>query len=137
MTENSKINVVFETHIPDVVFVENVGDTQSMQDNIKYYISIGQTFCFVNSEQLPWFEKRNSFGTCYEEVRSMLYNYLIYNASVSLTCMPIFYLEPNAVVRLNLKDLGIVGDYVIKNISWAIGNGGTMSLSLNESITVV
>lgn len=137
VTENSKINVVFETHIPDVVFVENVGDTQSMQDNIKYYISIGQTFCFVNSEQLPWFEKRNSFGTCYEEVRSMLYNYLIYNASVSLTCMPIFYLEPNAVIRLNLKDLGIVGDYVIKNISWSIGNGGTMSLSLNESITVV
>lgn len=66
----------------------------------------------------------------------MLYNYLIYNASVTLTSIPIFYLEPNCVLRLNFPELGIVGDYVIKNISWAIGNGGTMQLTLNESVVI-
>lgn len=137
VTENSKINMVFETEIPDIVFIENTGDLLQMQDNVKYYTSIGQHYTFLNKEQVGYFTDRNSFGTCYEEVRSMLYNYLIYNASVSLTSIPIFYLEPNCVIRLNFPDLGIVGDYVIKNISWAIGNGGTMSLSLNESITVV
>lgn len=67
----------------------------------------------------------------------MLYNNLIYNASVSLTCIPIFYLNVNKVVRLNFSQLGIVGDYVINSISWQIGGSNTMSLGLNEAIVMV
>ncbi|DAT81203.1 MAG TPA: protein of unknown function (DUF5048) [Caudoviricetes sp.] len=67
----------------------------------------------------------------------MLYNNLVYNASVSLTSIPIFYLTVNKVLRLNFPDLGIVGDYVINNLSWQIGGQNTMSLSLNEAVVIV
>jgi hypothetical protein len=67
----------------------------------------------------------------------MLYNNLIYNASVSLTTIPVFYLDVNKVVRLNFPELGIVGDFVINSIGWNIGGANTMSLSLNEAIVVV
>lgn len=50
VTENSKINVVFDTEIPDIVFIENDGDLRKMQDNTAYYISIGQRYCFVSSD---------------------------------------------------------------------------------------
>lgn len=47
----------------------------------------------------------------------MLYNNLIYNATASLSCIPILYLDVNKVVHLNFPELGITGDFVINNIS--------------------
>jgi hypothetical protein len=67
----------------------------------------------------------------------MLYNNLIYNATASLTTIPILYLDVNKVVHLNFPELGVTGDFVINNISMQFGNNPTMSLSLNEAIVMV
>lgn len=135
--ENTKINQVFEGEIPDLVFIENTGQPQEMIENTQYYISIGQAYSFVNPDQLQYFQEVNSFGTCYESVREMLYNNLIYNATASLTTIPILYLDVNKVVHLNFPELGVTGDFVINNISMQFGNNPTMSLSLNEAIVMV
>lgn len=135
--ENAKINQVFEGEIPDLVFIENTGQPQEMIENTQYYISIGQAYSFVNPDQLQYFQEVNSFGTCYESVRAMLYNNLIYNATASLTTIPILYLDVNKVVHLNFPELGVTGDFVINNISMQFGNNPTMSLSLNEAIVMV
>lgn len=135
--ENTKINQVFEGEIPDLVFIENTGQPQEMIENTQYYISIGQAYSFVNPDQLQYFQEVNSFGTCYESVREMLYNNLIYHATASLTTIPILYLDVNKIVHLNFPKLGITGDFVINNISMQFGNSPTMSLSLNEAIVMV
>lgn len=136
--ENSKINQVFEGEIPDLVFVENKGNnSEEMISNTQYYVSIGQAYSFVNPDQLQYFQEVNSFGTCYESVREMLYNNLIYNASVSLTTIPILYLDVNKVIHLNQPELGVVGDFVINNISLQINSNPTMTLSCNQAITMV
>lgn len=135
--ENTKINQVFEGEIPDLVFIENTGQPQEMIENTQYYISIGQAYSFVNPDQLQYFQEVNSFGTCYESVRAMLYNNLIYNATASLTTIPILYLDVNKVVHLNFPELGVTGDFVINNISMQFGNNPTMSLSLNEAVVIV
>lgn len=68
----------------------------------------------------------------------MLYNNLIYNATVSLSAIPILYMEVNKTVHLNFGDLNIVGDYVINSISWTLGgSGGMMNLNLNEAVVMV
>lgn len=67
----------------------------------------------------------------------MLYNNLIYNASASLTCIPIFYLDVNKVVHLNFPDMGVVGDFVINSISMQLGSNPTMNLSLNQAIVMI
>lgn len=135
--ENSKINQVFEGEIPDIVFIENTGDPQQMVENTSYYVSIGQAYAFVNSDQMQYFQQVNSFGTCYEEVRSMLYNNLIYNSSASIGCIPILYLDVNKVIHLNFPESGVIGDFVINNISMQLNANPTMTLSLNEAIVMV
>ena len=134
---NSKINQVFEADIPDIVFIPNDGNMEQMQKNTEYYISIGQNYSFVNQDQQQYLQQVNSFGTCYEQVRAMLYNNLIYNASISLTTIPVFYLDVNRVIRLNFSNLGIVGNFVINSLSWSIGGSNTMTIGANEAIVIV
>lgn len=142
VTENSKINEVFAKEINDIVFITNNSSeseqaAEALRERMLYYISIGQTYCLITQDQEQYFTQRNSFGTCYEEVRDMLYNSIIYNSSVSLTTIPIFYLDVNYIVHLNQGSLGIKGNFIINKISWNLGNTQTMQLSLQEAISIV
>lgn len=137
VVENAKINKVFEAAIPDIVYFENKDGDEQLLKNIEYYLKIGQLYCPLTSDMMVNFNEEPSYGTCYEEVRALLYNHCIYNASISMNCIPIFYLDVNQIVKINLPEMGIVGDYVLNSFNWAIGNTQTMSLSLNEAITVV
>lgn len=133
VSENSQIDTVFEAETPDRVFVVNPGDPEKMQQIIDSYNAIGQAYCFISPTMEKNFTNLNSFGTCYEDIRDMLYTNLMYNATVSITCIPLFYLDVNRIIHLNLVDLGIVGDYVINTMSWQIGSNNTMSLSVTEA----
>lgn len=135
--EDSQINEVYAREINDVVFVINPGDPAEAQKAAEYYINQGQTYCFIRPEMESQFSYKNSYGTCFEAVRQKLNENLYYKSTVSLTCIPIFYLDVNKIIRLNYPELGVSGDYVINTISWQIGYNSTMSISCNEAITVI
>lgn len=135
--EDSQINEVYAREINDVVFIINPGDPVEAQKAAEYYINQGQTYCFIRPEMESQFSYKNSYGTCFEAVRQKLNENLYYKSTVSLTCIPIFYLDVNKIIRLNYPELGVSGDYVINTISWQIGYNSTMSISCNEAITVI
>lgn len=72
--------------------------------------------------------------SAYEEIRGELYQYITYNEQVSLTTLPIYYLEPN--VRIAIKDSlsGINGDFIIHSLSIPLDVNGTMSISCSKAI---
>lgn len=141
VTEDSKVNEVYAREVNDIIFIDAPTTKEewdkAMQRVKEEYIPIGQSYCFVQVAQQSYFEDKNSYGTCYEGVRSQLYSNLIYNSSVSLSTIPIFYLDANECVRLNFPEYGVIGDYVINNITINLGSAQNMTLSLNEAIVVV
>ena len=135
--EDSQINEVYAREINDIVFVVNPGDPEEAQEKAKYYIDQGQRYCFIRPEMEQQFKYKNSYGTCFEAVRQKLNENMYYNSTVSLTCIPLFYLDVNKIIRLNYPELGVVGDFVIKTLSWQIGYNATMSISCNEVLTTI
>lgn len=95
--EDSKINEVYAQEVNDIVFIEapkTEAEWKTVLDRIQRdYIPIGQTYGFVQQDQWKYFKEVNSYGTCYEGVRGLLYSNLVYNSSVSLSCIPILYLD--------------------------------------------
>lgn len=95
--EDSKINEVYSQEVNDIVFIEapiNENEWEQVMQRVREeYIPIGQTYAFVQQDQWKYFKEQNSYGTCYEGVRGLLYSNLIYNSSVSLSCIPILYLD--------------------------------------------
>lgn len=135
--ENNKINEVLNREVPAIVFIDGTRPEAEISEAEKEFQDIGQVYCIVRQDYLPYFKLRNSFGTCYEEVRDLFHLHLMYNAQVSLTSIPILYLDVNKVVRLNFPELGVVGNYVINTISWNFGNMSTMQLQLSEAVVIV
>lgn len=138
--EDSKINEVYALDVNDIVFIEAPETEQAWENAMKIvreeYIPIGQTYGFVQPDQWKYFKEMNSYGTCYEGVRSLLYSNLVYNSSVNLTCIPILYLDGDQALRLNFPDRGVSGDYVINTIGFSFGNAPSMTISCQEAFVI-
>lgn len=138
--EDSKINEVFSQEVNDIIFIEMPTDEreweQVLQRVREEYIPIGQTYAFVQKDLWKYFKEVNSYGTCYEGVRGLLYSNLIYNSSVSLNCIPILYLDGDQAIRLNFPDKGVTGDYIINSISFSFSQSPTMTIQCQQAMVI-
>jgi hypothetical protein len=68
-----------------------------------------------------------------DELNTQLYNHGYCNESVSLTTIPIYYLQPNTTIHIQDHNTKINGDYIISKIDIPLGNGGTMSITATKA----
>ena len=135
--EDNKINEVLTRDVPDIVFIDGRLDKKIIKEISQEMLRIGQVYCLVQPSYIPYFEIRNSFGTCYEAVRELFYNHLMLNIEVSLTTLPFFDLEVNRIVQLKLPNAKIDGHYIVNAISVSLGDLSTMQVQLSEAAVIV
>lgn len=72
--------------------------------------------------------------SAFEVARELLYQYTNYNASITINCVPIYYLEPNTRITVNDKLTSVSGDYIIKSINLPLDMNGTMSIQATRAL---
>ena len=73
-------------------------------------------------------------NSAFDQAKYELYLHTTYQKSVSISAMPVFYLEPNNRVFINDASTNTYGDFNLTNISIPLGPGGTMSASLSQAV---
>lgn len=126
------VNCIFEPDNPDIVIIQaGTLDTNKIREECE---NRKQEYVQVKSELYSLLANGGALRSAYEQVRKELYQYTNYNEQVSLTTLPIYYLEPN--IRITIRDIqsGIYGDYMIKSFSLPLDVNGTMSISCTKAI---
>jgi hypothetical protein len=78
---------------------------------------------------------RNVIGyTAQDTARNLLYQYTHYNESITLQVKPIYYLDVNQRISVNDLKTGIMGDYIITNISMPLDINGIMSITASKVV---
>lgn len=73
-------------------------------------------------------------GKCAKDsLDSWLYKYTYCTETVSLTSIPIYYLEPNTRVYIHDNNSGIDGEYIVDRISLPLQYSGTMNISATKA----
>lgn len=132
VVNDDKINCVFEPEIPDLVLlnqgVENIAELRQECENK------GQDYIQLSQNLFSMITGGGKFNSAYNMVRELLYQYTSYNESITISAIPIFYLEPNT--RITVRDVisGIYGDYMINNISLPLDISSTMTLSCTRAL---
>ena len=65
----------------------------------------------------------------------MLYQYLVYNTSINISCLPKYYFDVNQVLYIEDKESNIQGNYTISHISLPLTYNGLMSLQATEQLS--
>lgn len=129
---NDGFNCVFEPAIPDYVIIESgQEDTREKREECE---KKGQAYIQVEPAIFNTLATGGASNGCFEEVKMLLYNYTGYNEQISLSMIPLYYLEPN--IRIGVRDIeaDISGDFIIKTISLPLAVGSTMSVSATRAI---
>ena len=129
VTQQDQINCVFQQSIPDLVFI----DMTQTADQIKKEKDLLQ-----NMSQ-PYYQAKNSTiwdllsvgynqNSCYERICEELYQYTDMNQSISMTAIPLYWLDVNKRITVTDQAAGVNGDYMITSISLPLDVGSTMSI---------
>lgn len=132
VVNNTDIKVIYNSEVPDVVFIEGLD-----QDLIVKYQGIGQRFFVLTKEYYDLFSISSTGSSCFDQIREMMYQNLCYNTTISLTCLPKYYIEPNNIIRIEDRDSNIYGNYQITQYSLPLAYNGTMSITATEVLTRV
>ena len=101
-------------------------------------INRGWDYCQVYPTLFKKMVYVDNTNTAYDLVRAMLHQVLNYNESISISAMPIFYLEPNTRIKVENDKAQIHGDYIIQSISMPLAaHSGTMSISAVKAVEMV
>lgn len=132
VVNNNDIKTVYNSEVPDVVFIEGLD-----QDLIVKYQGIGQRFFVLSNEYYDMFSISTTGTSCFDQIRELMYQNLCYNTTISLTCLPKYYMEPNNIIRIEDRDSNIYGNYQITQYSLPLTYNGTMSITATEVLTRV
>lgn len=126
------VNCIFQPDNPDIVIIEANGeDADSLREQCE---ARKQQYAQVRSEIYSLLMNGGVLKSAYEEIRKELYQYTNYNEQISLTTLPIYYLEPNTRITVRDMESGIYGDYMVRTISLPLDVNGTMNISCTKAL---
>ena len=135
LTKNN-MSLLYKLNVPDIIFFENTGEADLIQ-KIEEYTLEGQAYCALKPGQMKLFSSSGTGSTAFDYIREMLYQYLIYNLTVTINCAPRYYLEPNNLICIDDKKSNIKGEFVITQYTLPLTYNGNMSITTNEALTRV
>ena len=132
--QQDKIRKLYDAEIPPVVMIDAGSTPISRASLIAKCEGQGQAYSNVTSQ----IYKSVSLGTvgysAQETARDLLYKYTDYTAAISITSIPIYYLDANVRITVQDRAAGIYGDYVIKTINLPLDAKNTMSISATRAL---
>ena len=149
---DDKINCLFEPEIPNVIFLnidnpeDNVSENTTINDDLGEDIDpavlLSRAKEEANKNSHPWTQVHEDIynnlavggykNSAYERIKYELFYHTNYQRTVSLTTIPIFYLEPNSRVTISDRSTNTYGNFMVQNINIGFGPGANMSVTLNE-----
>ena len=125
------VKVLYKLEVPDLLFLENTGDIGGI---IQEQIARGQMCCALKKNEMKYFSSSSTGTTAFDLIREMLYNYLSYSTSVTINCIPKYYLEPNNLIYISDTKSNIQGDFFITQFTVPLTYNGTMSINTVQTL---
>ena len=132
VVNSDEITSVYNMEVPDIIFIEGLDSSL-----IAKYRNIGQRFFVLTPEYYDLFSISSTGASCYDRIREMLYQNLCYNTTISITCLPKYYMEPNNIIYVEDRESNISGNYQITQFTLPLAYNGTMSITATEVLTRV
>lgn len=129
---NNDINCIFASEIPNLILIER--GKEDTAEKVQECQAAGQDFIQVSSTIYAQLSGGGQSYPAYSQVRELLYQYTNYNESISMSAIPVYYLEPNTRITVRDDSSKIYGDYVIKTITLPLDISGTMNIQATKAL---
>lgn len=128
------INCIFEREIPNLVMIDASQDSAIVTEQRKEAQRKGQDYIQVTGAIYNLLATGGTQNSAFERVKELIYQYTSYNESITLQCLPIYYLDVNQRITVNDSKSNIYGDYMINSISIPLNISSMMTISATRAL---
>ena len=132
--QQDKIYKLYNTDIPNIIMINAASPVISQSSIIMKCENTGQPYSRVSQNVYGNIAIGTAGYTAQETMRDLLYQYTDYNESISLTTIPIYYLDVNTRISVKDRSSGISGDYIINSINLNLDIKSTMTISASRAL---
>lgn len=129
VVNDTNINCVYSPDIPSNIILKNEEDVPDDYRNDSEY-----TVLRVSDAVYGELYTGGSQNSAFEQARSYVTQGTNYANSISLSAIPIYYLEPNTLIKVKDTESNINDIYVINSISLPLAYNGTMTISASLAL---
>ena len=134
--QKDNITKLYNMNIPNVCLIDVTDEENLKKEEIKKCLDNGNMYSQVDHEVYENIQEGAIGYSAQDAVRNLLNQYTNFNETISIQCMPIYYLEPNTRIKVDDMASNIHGDYIIKSISLPIDGKSTMSITATRIQTL-
>ncbi len=132
--QNDEIKRLYSRDIPDTIIINEAFNQKEQKRIIDKCFASNQNFSRI-SKKIFNNLSLGSYGlTAQDNARELINQYTDFNSTISLSSIPIFYLEANSRITVQDKASGIYGDYIINSIKLPLNAKGNMTISATKAI---
>lgn len=130
---DDKVKAIYFRDIPEVIFV----DKNVNSGTVLYEQQQRPGYAYV---RLPDHLLNNLFTTsrqgksAMDKLETFLYQYACCTESITLSSLPVYYLEPNTRILVDDNNSNLHGEYLIERLSIPLSTNGTMSITATKAI---
>lgn len=126
--ENDEVSHLFAKEIPSLMYFYPGEDVTEWKD-------LGYDVFQVPERFQDDFIMSSTGVSALDRIRDNLYKHLTFNASITITCLPKYNLEPNTLVYVEDVESGIKGNYIITQFTLPLTYSGKMTITLTEALS--
>lgn len=129
---SNDINCLFESDIPDFVYILNTSETREQE--IAECIAKGQAYIQVDEDIYNLMILGGSSNSAYVEIGNLLYQYTNMSNTISITAIPIYYLDVNTRITVRDDGTGVNGDFMISNMNIPLDHTAQMTINAYKAL---
>lgn len=133
---DDKVNSIYYKETPEILLIteEELQELRKNQGDYQDLIGTGYTFIKLTPNIENYFHISAQGKSAWDELQNQLYQFTNFAESITITSVPIYYLEPNNRILINNSELGINGEYIISKITVPLAYNGTTSITATKAI---
>ena len=131
VVNNSKIVSLFFKEVPNIIL------TSSTDERANLNHKAGYSYMNISPNEANLFTISGRGKSANEEMTELFNKHSYCSESVSVSLVPIYYLEPNTIIYINDKVNNIVGKYEVTKLTIPLTYNGMMSLTGTKIIDIV
>ena len=131
---NDSIRALIYKDIPDVIFISTKDYAEYEQghrllDGYSYIQYDADDSYLASCIKEGSIRLSSRSVTAQEKIDDLLYNYAYCNETITITSVPIYYLEPNTIISAEDEQRKVNGYYIMNKITLPLDYKGTMSIT--------
>lgn len=124
---DSKIDSLYFKDVPLVIFYNNLENSNTVS---------GYTSILMGKQNIEnFFDVSTQGKSAKEKLDELFYQYVAAQETISLSSIPIYYLQPNTLIKVkDEQNLDINGKYIIKRLSYSLTAGSLMNIQAEKLV---